>query len=78
VKMFGLGPIFDSMGLINTIYSYVDDIAISFTCDRDMMPHPDAYAAALRASFEELRAASVKPAAAKAEPKKPKKIKEKA
>jgi hypothetical protein len=56
VKMFGLGPIFDSMGLINTIYSYVDEIAISFTCDRDMMPDPAAYATALKASFEELKA----------------------
>ena len=56
VKMYGLGPIFDSMGLINTIYSYVDEIAISFTCDRDMMPDPDAYAAALRQSFGELLA----------------------
>ncbi len=58
VKMYGLGPIFDSMGLINTIYSYVDEIAISFTCDRDMMPDPDAYAAALRQSFEALLAAA--------------------
>ena len=75
VKMFGLGPIFDSMGMINTIYSYVDEIAISFTCDRDMMPDPDAYAAALRASFNELLAAAQAPV-----PKtvKPKKIKEKA
>jgi diacylglycerol O-acyltransferase / wax synthase len=91
VKMFGLGPIFDSMGLINTIYSYVDDIAISFTCDRDMMPDPGAYAAALNEAFDELLAAAqggAKPApkAAKAAPKappktpkaKPKKIKEKA
>jgi diacylglycerol O-acyltransferase / wax synthase len=78
VKMFGLGPIFDSMGLINTIYSYVDDIAISFTCDRDMMPDPDAYAAALRASFEELRAAASAPPAAMAAPKNAKRMKEKA
>lgn len=62
VKMFGLGPIFDSMGLINTIYSYVDDIAISFTCDRDMMPDPAAYADALRSSFAALRDAASGPA----------------
>ena len=58
VKMYGLGPIFDSMGLINTIYSYVDEIAISFTSDRDMMPDPSAYADALRASFAELHTAA--------------------
>ncbi len=55
VGMYGLGPIFDSMGLINTIYSYVDTIAISFTADRDMMPDPADYANALKHAFEELK-----------------------
>ena len=59
VAMYGLGPILDSMGLINTIYSYVDTIAISFTSDRRMMPDPAAYANGLRAAFEELKAAAV-------------------
>lgn len=59
LKMYGMAPILDSMGLINTIYSYVDEIAISFTSDRDMMPDPAAYADALRASFDELKAAAV-------------------
>lgn len=58
VGMFGTGPVFDSMGLINTIYSYTDTIAISFTCDRNMMPDPGAYARALAAAFEELKAAA--------------------
>ncbi len=71
VKMYGLGPIFDSVGLINTIYSYVDEIAISFTCDRDMMPDPDAYAAALRQSFAELLAATRSIAAPAPKPAKP-------
>jgi diacylglycerol O-acyltransferase / wax synthase len=75
VKMFGLGPIFDSMGLINTIYSYVDDIAISFTCDRAMMPDPQEYADALRASFAELRTA-VAPAPQPKAAGKPRKVKE--
>ncbi len=78
VKMYGMAPIFDSMGLINTIYSYVDEIAISFTSDRDMMPDPAAYADALRASFAELLAAAraVNSAAPKP-PKVSRKIKEK-
>ncbi|HEV2568581.1 wax ester/triacylglycerol synthase family O-acyltransferase [Sphingomonas sp.] len=59
VSMYGLGPIFDSMGLINTIYSYVDTIAISFTADRDAMPDPSVYADGLRQSFEELKAAAI-------------------
>jgi diacylglycerol O-acyltransferase / wax synthase len=59
VKMFGTGPIFDGMGLINTIYSYGADIAISFTSDRDMMPDPANYAAALQKAFDELKAAAL-------------------
>ena len=51
------------MGLINPIYSYADTIAISFTCDRDMMPDPAAYADALKRSFEELKAAAIVPPA---------------
>ncbi len=56
LAMYGSGPIFDSMGLINAIWSYERTIAISFTCDRDMMPDPEAYAAALRGAFEVLHA----------------------
>jgi diacylglycerol O-acyltransferase / wax synthase len=65
VKMFGLGPIFDSMGMINTIYSYCGDIAVSFTADRQMLPDPAQYASALKASFEELKAAAITPPKAK-------------
>ena len=61
VAMYGTGPVFDGMGLINTIYSYTDTIAISFTSDRTMMPDPDAYADALRGAFEALKAAALAP-----------------
>jgi diacylglycerol O-acyltransferase len=64
VAMYGTAPVFDSMGLINTVYSYGDTIAVSFTADRDMMPDPDNYADALRASFAALKVAALKPAAA--------------
>lgn len=76
VKMFGMAPIFDSMGLINTIYSYVDEIAISFTSDRDMMPDPANYAAALQASYDELYAAATRPVAPAKPKSKAKKVKE--
>lgn len=62
LALYGSGPIFDGMGLINTIYSYGPDIAISFTADRDMMPDPADYAEALRQSFEELKNAVSVPA----------------
>lgn len=69
--MMGMGPVFDGMGLINTIYSYGTDIAISFTCDRKMMPDPANYAAAIRMSFEELRDAVRQKEARPAPPKEP-------
>lgn len=63
VAMYGTGPVFDGMGLINPIYSYGDTIAISFTSDRDVMPDPENYAAALRASFGALKTATLGSAA---------------
>ncbi len=66
VAMYGTGPVFDGMGLINTIYSYTDTIAISFTSDRNMMPDPEAYAAALTAAFTALKEAAASPKAAPA------------
>ncbi|WEK02372.1 MAG: wax ester/triacylglycerol synthase family O-acyltransferase [Candidatus Sphingomonas phytovorans] len=56
---YGTAPVFDSMGLINPVYSYGDTIAISFTADRGMMPDPEKYAAALQSSFEALKAATL-------------------
>ena len=68
VRMMGTGPVFDGMGLINAIYSYGPDIAISFTSDRAMIPDPANYAQALRDSFAELLNAKPKTAVkAKAE-----------
>jgi WS/DGAT/MGAT family acyltransferase len=58
VAMYGTGPVFDGMGLINTIYSYGPTVAISFTADRDALPDPDGYADALRQSFQALKIAA--------------------
>jgi WS/DGAT/MGAT family acyltransferase len=72
VGMYGTAPVFDGMGIINPIYSYGDVIAISFTADRDMLPDPENYAAALRASYLALKeAAAAPPAPAKAPRKSP-------
>lgn len=70
LAMYGTAPVFDSMGLINPIYSYGDGIAISFTCDRAMMPDPDAYADAIRHAFAELKAATETPKVAAPKPRK--------
>jgi WS/DGAT/MGAT family acyltransferase len=71
LAMYGTAPVFDSMGLINPVYSYGDTIAVSFTADRDMLPDPDNYAQALRDSFEALKAAATQPAAKPANEDKP-------
>lgn len=73
VRMMGTGPVFDGMGMINAIYSYGAEIAISFTADRDMVPDPAVYAAALQEAFEELRAAEMGTPAPKAQKKSVKK-----
>lgn len=58
IRMHGTGPLTHGMGLINIINSYCGEIALSFTSDRDMMPDPAAYAAALREAADELIAAA--------------------
>jgi diacylglycerol O-acyltransferase / wax synthase len=67
VRVMGTGPVFDGMGMINAIYSYGSEIAISFTADRDMVPDPAVYAAALQEAFDELLAAEMSTPKAKAE-----------
>ncbi len=59
VATYSLGPVFDGMGLINAVYSYRGTIGISFTSDRDMMPDPENYAAAMQETFEELKKATL-------------------
>lgn len=61
VEQYGVGPIFDGMGLINVVYSSGGTLTLSFTADRDAVSDPENYAKALRDSFDELKAALVKP-----------------
>ena len=58
VSQIGTGPILDGMGLIHPVYSYGDNIAISFTSDRAMIPDPSFYAECLQSSFDALLAAA--------------------
>jgi diacylglycerol O-acyltransferase / wax synthase len=69
VRMMGTGPVFDGMGMINAIYSYGPEIAIAFTADRDMVPDPAAYAAALQEAFDELLKADMAAPVAKTDEK---------
>ncbi len=53
VTSIGLGPLSHGMGLIMPITSYNGELAIAFTCCRDMMPDPDFFTACLTDSYEE-------------------------
>lgn len=57
VAMYGAGMIVEGMGLIHPVMSYCDDITISFTSDREVLPDPAVYADALRGSFVDLQSA---------------------
>lgn len=54
VTQFGLGPIFDGMGVIFPVFSYCGQITISVNACRDMMPDPEFFAECLQESFDEL------------------------
>ena len=54
VEMHGLAPIHDGIGLFHGVYSYCGRVFLSATACRELLPDPDAYAAAMRRSYEEL------------------------
>ncbi len=60
VAQFGLGPLFDGMGLIFPVVSYNGSISISVTSCREMMPDPDFFARCLEDSFASLKAAAMR------------------
>ncbi|GAB5452840.1 MAG: wax ester/triacylglycerol synthase family O-acyltransferase [Halioglobus sp.] len=65
VDSISLGPLLPNVGLFHIVYSSVQNkqgtISLSFTACRDMLPDPAFYADCLQESFEELRAAALKP-----------------
>lgn len=56
VTQYGMGPVFDSMGMIIPVFSYCGEITVSFSACRDMVPDPDFLSECFRASYEELEA----------------------
>lgn len=59
VTQYGLGPVYDGMGLMFPVFSYCGHINVAVTACREMMPDPEFFAACLQESFEELRASRV-------------------
>jgi WS/DGAT/MGAT family acyltransferase len=54
VATYGLGPVFDGMGLLHLVVSYAGVVSITITSDRKMMPDPAFYACCIQQSYEEL------------------------
>jgi hypothetical protein len=52
------GPVWDGLGLIHPVVSYLDEITIAFDAARDVMPDPDTYRDCLRRSYAALDAAA--------------------
>jgi WS/DGAT/MGAT family acyltransferase len=57
VTQYGLGPVYDGMGLMFPVFSYCGHVNIAVNACRDMMPDPEFFADCLQQSFEELRTA---------------------
>ncbi|MFV2090410.1 MAG: WS/DGAT domain-containing protein, partial [Pseudomonadales bacterium] len=58
VTQFGMGPIYDGMGLMFPVFSYCGYIMISLTACREMMPDPAFFGQCLDRSFAELKDAT--------------------
>lgn len=54
VTQYGLGPIFDGMGVIFPVFSYGGQITVSFNSCRKVVPDPDAFAGYIQETFDEL------------------------
>jgi diacylglycerol O-acyltransferase / wax synthase len=62
---YSLGPVYDNAGPIHVIVSYLGKIYLSVTTCREIVPDIEHYADCLRASWDELRVATVSPTAAR-------------
>ncbi|MFN9969037.1 MAG: WS/DGAT domain-containing protein, partial [Phycisphaerae bacterium] len=60
VTQFGLGPLFEGVGIFHAVFNYCDSMTVTFTSDRSLMTDPERYANCLQESFDELQAAALK------------------
>ena len=59
MAQYGLGPIFDGMGLIFPVLSYDGKIFVSVTSCREMLPDPEFFSECLQESYDELKGATI-------------------
>jgi WS/DGAT/MGAT family acyltransferase len=57
------GPVWDGLGLIHPVVSYLGDITVAFDAARDVVPDPDHYAGCLQRSYDRLLEMSTSSAA---------------
>jgi WS/DGAT/MGAT family acyltransferase len=60
VTQFGLGPLFDGMGIFFPVFSYNGQITVSVNACREMLPDPEFFAECLQRSYDELEAAGIR------------------
>ena len=58
VTQFGLGPLFDGMGIFFPVFSYNGQITVSVNACREMLPDPEFFAECLEQSYGELKTAA--------------------
>jgi diacylglycerol O-acyltransferase len=58
VTQYGLGPVYDGMGLIFPVFSYCGHINVAFNACREMVPDPEFLAECLEASYADLSSAA--------------------
>ncbi len=58
----GIGPLLDNMGLFHVVFSISGGLSITFVSCRDMLLDPQRYRECLQNSFDQLKAAALKPA----------------
>lgn len=66
VTQFGLGPLFDGMGIFFPVFSYNGQITLSVNSCREMMPDPEFFGQCLQDSYDELKSAATDRLAAQA------------
>ncbi len=59
VAHYGLGPLFDGMGLIFPVVSYCGQITISVSSCREMLPDPEFFAQCIQGTYDDLKAATL-------------------
>jgi len=57
ITQYGLGPVYDGMGLMFPVFSYCGHINIAVNACREMVPDPDFFADCLQGSFDDLKSA---------------------